>query len=135
MVLTNLLWDSQILIQRIIVDALLFNMLNLDQLHILQLNDDCFHNIFKYLSTLDWATLSETYTRFRAISNYLFETKYKSFALEPEDVYGLRMTLSVRQAKRLAPKFGPNFILFYFIFPIMKMPLDWCRCLVDIVMH
>lgn len=76
----------------------------LDQCHILHLNDDCFYKIYEFLSKDDWCSLRGTCTRFRTISDYLFERKCKSFDFVIGN--GLPFDTSVINAKHLIRSFG-----------------------------
>lgn len=82
-------------------------MSNSNQCNILQLNDDCFYHIYKFLPKIDWCSLRETCTRFRTISDYCFKRQSESFQLNQKNIsgawYGL---LSVKDVKRLIRCFG-----------------------------
>lgn len=72
--------------------------------NILDLNDDCFYVIFKLLPiTTDWCSLRDTCTRFRSISDYLFEKQSKSFQLKPN--YG-SVYINLEETKRFIRSFG-----------------------------
>lgn len=67
-------------------------------------NDDCFYKIFEFLPKVYWCSLRGTCTRFRTISDYLFERKSKSFDFVIGN--GLPFDTSVINAKHLIRNFG-----------------------------
>lgn len=82
-------------------------MSNSNQRHILQLNDDCFYELYKFLPTIDWCSLRETCTRFRTVSDYCFDRQSNKFRLEGTTVSGSSFDLMrVKDVKRLIRIFG-----------------------------
>lgn len=82
-------------------------MSNSDQCHILQLNDDCFYEIYKFLPPIDWCSLRETCIRLRTVFDYWFNRQSERFDLDPTIVYGNDdLSLSLNDSKRLIRNFG-----------------------------
>lgn len=82
-------------------------MANMDQCHILRLNDDCFYEIYKLIPIIDWCSLRETCTRFRTISDFCFDRQNTIFQLKAKNVYGSSQgQLTLNDAKRLIRNFG-----------------------------
>lgn len=78
-----------------------------DDGNILQLNDDCFYHILKFIPIIDWCSLRETCSRLRTISDYCFQRQVDTFQLAPTHVadspFGL---LSLNECKHLIRIFG-----------------------------
>lgn len=72
---------------------------------ILDLNDDCLYQVYKFLPITDWCSLRDTCTRLRTISDYCFERQSKTFKLK-QIFKRSAFSLNVSTAKRVLRSFG-----------------------------
>lgn len=75
--------------------------------HILQLVDDCFFEVFKHLSVIDWCALRDTCTRLRQIADYCYEKDTRTFQFNGEYLLKERFSeLTLDNARTFIRSFG-----------------------------
>lgn len=75
--------------------------------YLLNLNDDCFYEVYKRLKIIDWCSLRDSCTRLRPISDECFKRQCKSFALNGTYITdSMYADMPVKDIKRLFRHFG-----------------------------